>query len=48
MARAKATLNKDGHFLVLHVEAGDTVALRSALNSYLRLAGSVVNVLQAL
>jgi tRNA threonylcarbamoyladenosine modification (KEOPS) complex Pcc1 subunit len=47
-ARAKATLKKEGKFLVLHVEARDTVALRSALNAYLRWVGSIINVLQIL
>jgi tRNA threonylcarbamoyladenosine modification (KEOPS) complex Pcc1 subunit len=47
-ARAKATLKKEDKFLVLHVEARDTVALRSALNAYLRWVGSIINVLQIL
>jgi tRNA threonylcarbamoyladenosine modification (KEOPS) complex Pcc1 subunit len=47
-ARAKATLEKEGKSLVLSVEARDTVALRSALNAYLRWINSIVNVLQVL
>ncbi len=47
-ARSKATLQKEGEFLVLKVEAKDTVALRSALNAYLRWANSVINVLQSI
>jgi tRNA threonylcarbamoyladenosine modification (KEOPS) complex Pcc1 subunit len=43
--RAKATLEKEGSFLVLKVEAKDTVALRAALNAYLRWIGSAVKVL---
>ncbi len=47
-ARAKATLEKKGKRLVLSVEARDTVALRSALNAYLRWINSIANVLQVL
>ena len=39
-------LEKEGNFLVLNVEAKDTVALRAALNAYLRWIGSAVNVLE--
>jgi len=46
--RSKATLEKQGEFLVLSVEANDTVALRAALNAYLRWINSVVNVLSTL
>ena len=46
-ARAKAVLEREGNFLVLKVEARDTVALRAALNAYLRWIGSAVNVLEA-
>jgi len=45
--RAKAVLEIDGNFLVLKVEAKDTVALRAALNAYLRWIGSAVKVLEA-
>jgi tRNA threonylcarbamoyladenosine modification (KEOPS) complex Pcc1 subunit len=44
--RAKAVLEREGSFLVLKVEAKDTVALRAALNAYLRWIGSAVNVLE--
>lgn len=46
--RSRVALQKEGAFLVLKVEANDTVALRSALNAYLRWISSVVNVLEAL
>ena len=45
--RAKAVLEREDNFLVLKVEAKDTVALRAALNAYLRWIGSAVNVLEA-
>jgi len=44
--RAKAVLEREGSFLVLTVEAKDTVALRAALNAYLRWIGSTVKVLE--
>ena len=44
--RAKATLERDGDFAVLTVESKDTVALRAALNAYLRWIGSTVKVLE--
>jgi KEOPS complex subunit Pcc1 len=44
--RSKVMLKTDANFLVLKVEAEDTVALRAALNSYLRWINSTVNVLQ--
>lgn len=43
--RAAVKLEKDGLFLVLTVDAEDTVALRSTLNAYLRWIGSTVNVI---
>jgi tRNA threonylcarbamoyladenosine modification (KEOPS) complex Pcc1 subunit len=43
--RASTNLEKDGLFLVLSVDAEDTVALRSMLNAYLRWIGSTVNVI---
>jgi tRNA threonylcarbamoyladenosine modification (KEOPS) complex Pcc1 subunit len=43
--RATVKLEKDGSFLLLTVEAEDTVALRSTLNAYLRWIGSAVNVM---
>jgi KEOPS complex subunit Pcc1 len=44
--RSKASLATDGQFLVLDVEAEDTVALRAALNAYLRWINSTVHVLE--
>ncbi len=46
--RAKVTLERQDNFLVLRVEARDTVALRSTFNAYLRWVGSVVNVVEVL
>jgi tRNA threonylcarbamoyladenosine modification (KEOPS) complex Pcc1 subunit len=46
--RARAILEKEGKFLVLNVEAKDTVALRATLNAYLRWVGSTVKVLEAI
>ena len=46
--RAKAILKGEENFLVLKVEAKDTVALRAALNAYLRWIGSTVKVLQVI
>jgi tRNA threonylcarbamoyladenosine modification (KEOPS) complex Pcc1 subunit len=43
--RANVKLEKDGSYLVLTVQAEDTVALRSTLNAYLRWIGSAVNVM---
>jgi len=43
--RANVKLEKDGLFLLLDVEADDTVALRSTLNAYLRWINSTVNVI---
>lgn len=42
--RSHTTLTKDNLFLVLHVEANDTVALRAALNSYLRWINTTIKV----
>lgn len=47
-SRSKLHLKKDGTSLVLKIEASDTVALRSALNSYLRWIDSLNNVLSLL
>jgi tRNA threonylcarbamoyladenosine modification (KEOPS) complex Pcc1 subunit len=44
--RAKVALEREEGYLVLWVEAKDTVALRSALNAYLRWIGSIVNVIE--
>jgi tRNA threonylcarbamoyladenosine modification (KEOPS) complex Pcc1 subunit len=46
--RANAVLEREGNFLVLKVEAKDTVALRAALNAYLRWIGSAVKVLEVI
>jgi tRNA threonylcarbamoyladenosine modification (KEOPS) complex Pcc1 subunit len=46
--RSRESLEKDGEFLVLKVEAKDTVALRAALNAYLRWIRSVAGVLEVL
>jgi tRNA threonylcarbamoyladenosine modification (KEOPS) complex Pcc1 subunit len=43
--RANVKLEKDGLFLLLTVEADDTVALRSTLNAYLRWINSTVNII---
>jgi KEOPS complex subunit Pcc1 len=44
--RARAVLEREDNFLVLKVEAKDTVALRAALNAYLRWIESAVKVLE--
>lgn len=46
--RSRAKLEKDDNFLVLKVETRDTVALRAALNAYLRWINSTLNVLEVL
>ena len=46
--RAKVALERQDAFLVLRVEARDTVALRSTLNAYSRWVGSIVNVVEVL
>jgi tRNA threonylcarbamoyladenosine modification (KEOPS) complex Pcc1 subunit len=46
--RSKTTLTKEHQFLVLNVEANDTIALRAALNSYLRWINSATSVLETL
>jgi tRNA threonylcarbamoyladenosine modification (KEOPS) complex Pcc1 subunit len=46
--RSKVSLEKDDAVLVLRVEASDTVALRAALNAYLRWINSAVKVLETL
>jgi len=42
--RSCAHLERNGSFLILTVEAQDTVALRAALNAYLRWINSMMNV----
>ena len=44
--RAHVKLEEDGLFLVLTIEANDTVALRATLNAYLRWINSMINVMQ--
>jgi len=46
--RSRARLERDNDFLVLKVEARDTVALRAALNAYLRWIKSALSVLEVL
>lgn len=46
--RSRASMEKNGTFLVLKVKAKDTVALRAALNAYLRWINSMTNVLEVL
>lgn len=46
--RSKASLEKKSSLLILRVEAKDTVALRAALNAYLRWINSTANVLEML
>ena len=46
--RAKVALENDGLCLILKVEAEDTVALRSALNAFLRWINSMTNVVDVL
>jgi len=43
--RANVKLEKDGFFLLITVEADDTVALRSTLNAYLRWISSAINII---
>ena len=45
--RSTAKVALEGQFLVLHAVAEDTVALRAALNAYLRWVNSAVSVLAA-
>lgn len=44
--RARAVLEREDDFVVLKVEAKDTVALRAALNAYLRWMGSTARVVE--
>ncbi len=46
--RSCASLRRDGRFLVLRIEAKDTIALRATSNAYLRWISSIMNVLSAL
>jgi len=47
-ARSEASLAKEDKYLILMVEAKDTVALRAALNAYLRWINSILSVFQIL
>jgi tRNA threonylcarbamoyladenosine modification (KEOPS) complex Pcc1 subunit len=47
-ARSRTLLREEGGFLVLKVEANDTVALRASVNAYLRWISSILNVLEVL
>jgi len=47
-ARSLAQLSEEGGFLILKIEAKDTVALRAALNAYLRWINAILNVFQTL
>lgn len=44
--RANVSFQKQGTFLVLQVEAADTVALRATLNAFLRWIASALNVMK--
>jgi len=46
--RSRANLERDNKFLILKVEARDTVALRAALNAYLRWINSTITVFEVL
>ncbi len=46
--RIKSTLEKEDKFLILKIEARDTIALRAALNAYLRWIKSVKDVFELL
>jgi tRNA threonylcarbamoyladenosine modification (KEOPS) complex Pcc1 subunit len=46
--RSRARLEKNNSFLILKVEAKDTVALRAVLNAYLRWINSILSVLEVL
>lgn len=46
--RARVTIELEGPFLVLKIEAENSVALRSILNAYLRWISSTENVLKVL
>jgi KEOPS complex subunit Pcc1 len=46
--RSAADLKKEDPFLVLNINAKDTIALRAALNAYLRWINSAVEVLEVI
>jgi len=45
--RTKAVLKRKDNFLILKVEATDAIALRAALNAYIRWLSSMLKVLEA-
>jgi len=45
--RANIKLQEEGLFLILTVEAEDSVALRATLNTYLRWINPIINVMDA-
>lgn len=47
-SRSRAILKVENDYLILKIEARDTVALRAALNAYLRWINSMSNVLESL
>jgi tRNA threonylcarbamoyladenosine modification (KEOPS) complex Pcc1 subunit len=46
--RASVELQTQDNFLVLMIEAEDTIALRATLNAYLRWIASTVNVIETI
>jgi KEOPS complex subunit Pcc1 len=46
--RSSASMKIKGSYLILEVEAKDTVALRATLNAYLRWINSLMNVLETI
>jgi KEOPS complex subunit Pcc1 len=46
--RSSVALRKEGDFLVLSVEAKDTMALRATLNAYLRWINSIMSTIEIL
>jgi tRNA threonylcarbamoyladenosine modification (KEOPS) complex Pcc1 subunit len=46
--RANVELQEDGVFLLLSVEAEDTIALRATLNAYLRWIQSTLNIIETI
>lgn len=48
VSRAKVALENEKTYLVLRVDADNTIALRSTLNAYLRLINSITSVIELL
>jgi KEOPS complex subunit Pcc1 len=46
--RSRVFLERDDTFLILKIEAKDTVALRASVNAYLRWINSMTNALEVL